>query len=86
MMADDRREDRQSRISGEDRHAKLIEVLTKASKESNQKILSQLPKVKADNADNLRRDLKDIRRYFDDQDCTDRRVWFKKIRNVVDGA
>ena len=55
-------------------------------REQSQKIIGTMPKLKAADAASLRKELKDLRRYMNDAKISDRRTWFKKIRNNVEGV
>ena len=69
----------------DDKFNRLLESLTETSRESGQKILGQMPKITANDADSLREELKLMRRFFNDAKVTDKRNWFKKFRNTVTG-
>ena len=72
-------------VNGVSQHAALLQTLTDTSRESSQKVRATAPKLKAENADGLRTELKSLKRYFNESKLVDKRTWFKTIRSLVEG-
>ena len=71
----------------EERHEKTLRTLVDVHKEKDVKLTGVLPKLQCKDADGLKHELKELRRFFDDAHTTDKRTWFRKIRpNCVKGS
>ena len=46
---------------------------------------STAPRVKAADADGLRKELKDLKHYFNECKLNDRHAWFRTLRSLADG-
>jgi len=73
-------------LSRPDTHADLLKALSEQHRESGQKIRAPTPKLTAADAETLRSELILLKRYFNEAKVTDRKAWFKLLRNVVTGS
>ena len=59
----------------------LSEGIINAQKEKDVKVLGTMPTLEAADADGFKYELNKLLRYFDDAHVTNKRTWFRKVRN-----
>ena len=68
-----------------DQQAALLDRFTENARESNQKIVTSKPKLKAATAEGLRSELKRLKLFFNECKISDRRTEFRTARNIAEG-
>ena len=59
----------------------LSQGIISSQKEKDVKVMGTMPTLEAADADGFKYELARLLRYFDDAHFTDKRTWFRKVRN-----